>query len=141
MALKAVIFPAIYERLTIPRTDDEIFRDLSVRFDSPASEVRHTATSPLAPPPPDREVPATKTIGRNTSRRKPAGRTPGKESAVSGCTHPESYNIGNAKTPGKVRLRCVVCRRERTVPEAQAPVRKYRPRTKTKPKGNGVMSK
>lgn len=126
MALKPVAFPAVYERITKPRTDDEIFRDMNSRFDSPASEPRTTASTPMAPPPPDQSVRPSKTIGKIASdlpRRSKAGR---KRNPALPCPQHVWYNIGKAKTPGKIRQRCRTCKREETVLESQGPKRAYK---------------
>lgn len=129
MALK-VTFPAIYERVTPIRTDEQVWADMNARFDSPAREVLRTPSTPLAPPPPDGEMPVKKTIGKQPERRKPEGRRAA--NARTPCQQHDWCNIGKAKTPGKVRRRCILCRREQTVPENQAPPRAYRKKAKEK---------
>ncbi len=124
MALKAVAFPAVYERLSPKRTEEEIWAAVNSRFDKP-SVVRYIATTELAPPPPDSEMPATKTIGHQT-RRKPRGRPPTAKVVIVPCRVHVWQNIGKSKTQGKIRVRCSVCRREGTVPEAEAPPRVYK---------------
>ncbi len=49
--LYPVKFPAIYERISKPRTDEEVLRDLDRRCGYVESPVRHSASTPLAPAP------------------------------------------------------------------------------------------
>lgn len=124
MALKPVVFPAVYERVSPHRTDDEIYRDMNTRFDSPATEARTTNSTPLAEPPVDLQPRPSKTIGKDLPRRGKTGRP--RAGSTPPCPQHDWYTIGRAKTAGKMRQRCRLCKREETVLESAAPKRAYR---------------
>lgn len=136
MALKPVVFPAVYERRTPVRTDEQIWHAMNTRFDSPAGEARTTNSTPLAEPPADLQPRPSKTIGKDLPRRGKTGRP--RAGSKPPCPQHNWYNIGKAKTPGKMRQRCSLCRREETVLESAAPKRAYR---KKKVDGDGQDSK
>lgn len=127
MALKPVVFPAVYERQSPVRTEDEIMRGLNERFDSPASPPLLVTTAPAAPPPPDRDMPATMTIGHiRPERKKATGRPAVKRVAAEKCREHKWYRIGKSRTAGKARRRCRVCRVEETILESEVVVRRAR---------------
>lgn len=124
MAFK-VVFPAIYERVSPERTEEEISSALDRRFDSPAKAPRTEASTALAPPPPDSPgVPVKASIGKIERKRKGTGRPPSKPLVP--CPRHDWRIIGKSRTEGMVRCRCHDCHRERTVPESLAPARIYR---------------
>lgn len=116
--LKPAVFPAIYERVSPRRTEDEIWRGINERFDKPAQEPLRTNSTPLAPPPPDRQQKASADIAKRPeplpdSPRIRRGR-PGKRLRCPPDKH-KWVKIGKAKAAGRMRQRCSKCKGERTV--------------------------
>jgi hypothetical protein len=87
------------------------------------SSPRYKASTPLAPPPVDTHVAPTKfhDDGRRGGRNGGCGPNEAarKRQAAKDqrdhCLHPKWTSLGNAKTPGKTRIRCLTCLLEKTV--------------------------
>lgn len=144
MAFK-ITFPAVYERVTRWRTDEEVERDMNARFSggdrsydcvsADGFSYNSTPSTPLAAPPQEVTIKGGATIGRvprpstviapecpPISAKKAA--TQARQAA---CIHSGHwYMIGPSKTPGKVRRRCAECRIEQTIPDTNLVGSEYR---------------